>query len=108
LLTTTVESIPIQQIACPTAAVEATNGIITHLFTSSIVDGTHVIVCMRWNHQLIVQPPEPSIASMVSCRLVYGLHRRWKNGFGGITCRKSHHSQCAIYIDPVVKRLQRS
>ena len=49
MLTTTVESIPIQQVACPTAAVESTNGIITHLFTPSVVGGTLIGFCTKWN-----------------------------------------------------------
>jgi len=43
-LTTAVQPIPVQQIACPTAAVEAANGVGTHLFTTSTTDITLIDV----------------------------------------------------------------
>jgi len=45
-LTTAIQSIRIQLVACKTAAVEATNGVATDVFTSSFVDGALVNV---WN-----------------------------------------------------------
>jgi len=46
-LTSAVQSIPIQLVACPTAAVEATNGISTVVFTPSIVGSTLINVCIK-------------------------------------------------------------
>jgi len=45
-LTTAVQPIPIQQVACPTAAVEAANGVGTHLLTTTISDIALIHVCI--------------------------------------------------------------
>ena len=46
LLTTAVQPIPIQQIACPTAAVEAADSVGTHLLTTSISGIALIDVCI--------------------------------------------------------------
>ena len=102
-LTSAVQSIPIQLVACPTAAVEATNRISTVVFTPSIVGGTLINICIKWNYQL-TRPTEPLIENIdISCR-----HRQWKKralSFNLVGCIGFISIDCLVLLCLIIHRV---
>ena len=76
-LTTAVQPILIQQIACPTAAVEAANGIGTHLFTTSTTDITLIHIWTREDTSAISSTVLQYVFASWNLWLMVRKYHRW-------------------------------